>query len=660
MTAALVLVWLAAGASPAAAEGPVGVLEGSRSVNGTLHLLFSAVDGAESVPITPGSVRVTVTRGTESKTFDSPTVRSAESAAPAAGQAATRSAVLVLDTSESMTPERLDAAKNAANVYLDTVPKDVMVGLVTFGDPPRTLQAPTADRTLLKQQIAGLKAKGDTAMFEAVITAAKLLGDAAGRSVVLLTDGENDDREPPIYRTPGKAVAAVKGVDVVGVTVGSSGQKAKKSVAALAGAGRVVETDDGAGLKNILAELFRARTKALNDQVLITVPLPPELARDGNVEVTAYAGGARVSAESAYYSATKPATATPAAAAPKVATPDPRLTAVTTPVVVAAVVGLFGALCILIATATGALVRNPDEESEVVRRLSVYTFSGREARRTVVAEQTTALGSSAVARGAVELADRLARGRHLENALDSRLDAAGLPLRTAEWSVIHVATAVGTALAFLLVGGGTILAGALGLLLGVIGPWLFLMLRQSRRESRFLSQLPDTLQLLAGSLQAGYSLPQAMDTVVREARAPIGSEFNRALIEARLGVPPEEALEGIARRTRSRDFSWIVMAIKIQKDVGGNLAELLGTVAETLRERERLRRQVSALSAEGRLSGFILAGLPVVFTVYLALVRPDYLEPMVTTRLGILLMVVGSVLLAVGGVWMSRVVKVQV
>src|SRR6185436_19499046 len=115
-----------------------------------------------------------------------------------------------------------------------------------------------------------------------------------------------------------------------------------------------------------------------------------------------------------------------------------------------------------------------------------------------------------------------------------------------------------------------------------------------------------------------------------EARAPIGTEFNRALIEARLGVPPEDALDGIAARTRSRDFSWIVMAIRIQRDVGGNLAELLSRVAETLRERERLRRQVSALSAEGRLSGIILAALPVVFAVYLALVQPEYLDPMFT------------------------------
>ena len=102
------------------------------------------------------------------------------------------------------------------------------------------------------------------------------------------------------------------------------------------------------------------------------------------------------------------------------------------------------------------------------------------------------------------------------------------------------------------------------------------------------------------------------------------------------------------------------MAIRIQRDIGGNLAELLGTVAETLRERERLRRQVSALSAEGRLSGIILAGLPLVFTMYLLIVQPDYLRPMYTTAQGLLMLGFGAALLIIGGFWMSRVVKVRV
>jgi tight adherence protein B len=254
----------------------------------------------------------------------------------------------------------------------------------------------------------------------------------------------------------------------------------------------------------------------------------------------------------------------------------------------------------------------------------------------------------------------VARTGQLERALDGRLEAAGLPLRTAEWMLLHVGSAVGTSLVLLVAGRGSPVAAILGLVLGLAVPWLFLAAAKSRRESKFLSQLPDTLQLLAGSLASGYSLPQAMDSVVRETRAPISVEFNRALIETRLGLLPEDALDGIAARTGSRDFSWIVIAIRIQRDIGGNLAELLSTVAETLRERERLRRQVSALSAEGRLSGVILGALPVVFALYLMLVRPEYIAPLFTTAMGLFLLAVGSVTLLIGAFWMSKVIKVEV
>ncbi len=349
-----------------------------------------------------------------------------------------------------------------------------------------------------------------------------------------------------------------------------------------------------------------------------------------------------------------------AAAGAASATDDRRLTAITTPVVILALACLFVALAVLIYSATGALTKGSRQESEVVRRLSVYTVAGARPQQISVTEQATRLGDSALARSAVGMMTRVARTGQLERALDSRLEAAGLPLRTAEWMLLHIGSAVGAALVLLVAARGAVVAMLIGLVLGLSLPWLFLSFSQSRRENRFLSQLPDTLQLLAGSLAAGYSLPQAMDSVVRESQPPISTEFNRALIEARLGLLPEDALEGIANRTASRDFSWIVMAIRIQREVGGNLAELLSTVADTLRERERLRRQVQALSAEGRLSGLILGALPLVFTLYLVLARPDYIAPLFNTPMGLLLLGVGTVVLIIGGFWMSKVIKVEV
>ncbi len=329
-------------------------------------------------------------------------------------------------------------------------------------------------------------------------------------------------------------------------------------------------------------------------------------------------------------------------------------------VLLAALGALFLGLAVLIGTVLGLLTRSGRPEERVRRRLSVYTLGGLRPRQVTRARQQSVLGESSIARSAVELTERVVERRGLAEVVDGRLEAAGLPVRAAEWTLIHLGCAAGLGVGLLLLSGGSLVGGVVGLVLGLVGPWVFLLLREGRREAAFLAQLPDTLQLLAGSLQAGYSLPQALDTVVREGAAPMSVEFNRALVESRLGRPVEDALEAIGGRLKSEDFSWVVMAIRIQRDVGGNLAELLLTVADTLRERERLRRQVKTLSAEGRLSGWILGALPVVFGVYLVVTSPGYLSPLWSSPLGIGMVVLAVLLLAVGGFWMSRVVKVEV
>ena len=148
--------------------------------------------------------------------------------------------------------------------------------------------------------------------------------------------------------------------------------------------------------------------------------------------------------------------------------------------------------------------------------------------------------------------------------------------------------------------------------------------------------------------------------MVRESSGPMAVELNKAIVEARLGVPIEDALDTVARRMDSVDFEWVVMAIRIQREVGGNLAEVLNNVAATMRERERLRRQVDVLSAEGRLSAVILGALPLLFVVYLILVRPEYIGVLVTNPLGIAMIVVGVILLIAGAFWLRKVVTVEV
>ena len=204
------------------------------------------------------------------------------------------------------------------------------------------------------------------------------------------------------------------------------------------------------------------------------------------------------------------------------------------------------------------------------------------------------------------------------------------------------------------------LTGTFFLVMGAVLPWLYLGIRQSRRRKAFNASLPDTLQLMSGSLAAGLSLAQSVDTIVREGVEPIGSEFRRVLVETRLGVSLEDAFEGVAERFDSKDFAWVVMAIKIQRQVGGNLAELLETVASTMREREYMRRQVDALAAEGKLSAMVLGGLPPLFLLYLVVANRDYVMPLFTEPLGWLMLLGAGMLLSVGVFWMSRLIKVEV
>jgi len=346
------------------------------------------------------------------------------------------------------------------------------------------------------------------------------------------------------------------------------------------------------------------------------------------------------------------------------------------PTVVVALAAFFVGLAVLMATTLGAMTRERRPAARMRTRLAPYAVTtapsssaqahadrrpgkGPGNARAGRRDTPGVLGHNVVTRSAVDLAEKVVAGRDLEALLASRLEAANLPVRTAEWLVLHIGAAVGGGVLLLLLSGGALPATIFGLLIGLVGPWLVLVVRQGRREKAFLAQLPDTLQLLSGSLKAGYSMLQAVDTAIRQTDPPMSAELHRALVESQLGLPMEDALERIGDRLRNDDFSWVVMAIRIQREVGGNLAELLTTVADTLRERERLRRQVEVLSAEGRLSGVILGMLPVGFAAYLLVARPEYLLPLLTP-FGLTLVLVAVVLLLVGGIWVARVVKVEV
>lgn len=245
---------------------------------------------------------------------------------------------------------------------------------------------------------------------------------------------------------------------------------------------------------------------------------------------------------------------------------------------------------------------------------------------------------------------------------EEELDLAGLRMEPSQFLLVTFSSAAVLAVLGVLVGFGTpwsVLFAVLFAVLAPLGAKALLAFRTARRRGRFAAQLDDTLQLISGNLRAGYGLVQALDGVARDLDEPTSEEFARVVNETRLGRELGPALEQTADRMRSDDFRWAAQAIMINRETGGNLAEVLENVAGTIRERNEIRRQIQALSAEGRLSATVLSLLPVVVFGAVLLLQPTYFTIFFTTIVGLAALVVSLLLLGVGIFWMYRVTKVK-
>lgn len=238
-----------------------------------------------------------------------------------------------------------------------------------------------------------------------------------------------------------------------------------------------------------------------------------------------------------------------------------------------------------------------------------------------------------------------------------RLELAGVRMRPGEFLVL-VLCGVIVGLAVGLLTGNFFIMLVLGLV-PVVVAWLALTMMTDRRQAAFASQLEETAQMLAGSLRTGYSLGQAMGVVAKEADSPTNEEFARITNQLRLGRPVGIAMEETAARMKSDDFFWIAQAVAINREVGGNLAEVLDGVATTIRERAELRRHVAALSAEGRLSAIILMALPFAVGGLLTIVNPTYILRLFDNALGMVMFGGACLLLLIGGLWLRTMVKLK-
>ena len=269
------------------------------------------------------------------------------------------------------------------------------------------------------------------------------------------------------------------------------------------------------------------------------------------------------------------------------------------------------------------------------------------------AERTSTLlaRSGVVAERALGEASIFSRCAHV-------LDRSDWTLSAGEFAVVSAVTAaLGAVTGFVVFG---VLGGLIAAAVGLTTPYVLVVRSVSKRRLAFDAQFPDVLDLIAASLESGASVAHALQLVVDEADEPIAGEFGRVLTATRMGASLPEALEEAADRIGSADLEWTVTAVTVQQRTGGKLAEILRVVARTMRDRAEAKRELKALTAEGRLSAYILGGLPFALAGLLLVANPHYLAPLVTDPLGVMLIIGAGVLMLGGFAWMRRVVRVEV
>jgi len=557
--------------------------------------------------------------------------------------------MLVVDTSGSMLAgDNIGLARAAADRFATELRDGIRIGVVAFATRPRVVQPLTTDRRRVRAAIAGLRAAGDTALRDAVVLASGLLAREAGqRTMVLLSDGRDDGSRATFEQAVAAARAANVAVYTIGLTVPGYEQD-PEALRELSRRTGVTAVTGASGAD--LAGLYQRLGEELASQYVVDVALPAGTRRTAAFELTVEVGGTSSTVRRMLLLGPRaggpamPAGPPPAPALEALEREQGRHVVAALAFVATLLAGLA-----LLGARPGLPVR------ALRKRLSPYSLTP-----TVAGPRpATVFGSSELAGRATAMAESLVRRGHLEEAFLDRLEAAGLNLRVAEYLLVSLGSAFGLPL-LVLVATRSLMLTLAAVPLGTVVPFLFLALRAARRRARFEEQLPGTLQLLAGALQAGHSLQQAVATAAQEAGDPVAGELQRVLTEARLGRPLEEAFEAMAERMGSIDFEWTVMAINLQRQVGGNLAEVLGTVGQTIRERSALKRQVRALSAEGRLSCAILTVLPVLMFGALLVFNPVFLSPLYTTRTGLLMLAAAAVLMAGGVVWMKKLTEIEV
>jgi tight adherence protein B len=559
---------------------------------------------------------------------------------------------LVIDVSGSMQGAPIDSAKAAAIDFVNQAGATDQLALVTFADTVQVLSGFTSNKQALIDRINAIQANGETAFNDGVIQGVSLF-DAISASdllpnMIVLSDGA----DTASVATLDEALAAVTASDVrvFGVALESPDFNPEPVQAiATAGGGLFLSTPDPAQLSALYGQIGREISNTLVARFVSPVATPGEATFAVTYEGLSTGATFPVSGYATTTTAGPTTTTTLPPPSTIVVEGGAALDLDTLILIGAAGLGLTIFLFLVILFGR----EDTDDPGRFAKRLQAYGRKGRPQE-----EKKSFLERIPVLNRFSQAAEEEVRRRGLLSGMNSALEQANIPMTPGE----AILTMIGLAAV-----GGIFMGIFNGLTVGLItfGGLLlvtafFINYSGNREQKRFENQLPDTLTLMSTSLRAGYSLLQATEAVAGEAPNPTAREFGRAIAEARLGRTVGDALRGIVDRTQSKDFEWAVMAIEIQREVGGNLAEVLTTVADTMRARNRLKGEINALTAEGRISAVVLGILPFGMALFLWTTNPEYLAPLFEVTFGRIMVGVGILLMGAGIFWLKKIVDIEI
>jgi tight adherence protein B len=599
-----------------------------------LAALLPAVASAAPVSITTvdvsGYPTVRATVVTPAPTSKAPELL--ENGRPVTGLEATnlgaeKNIVLVVDRSQSMVGKAIRDASAAAREFVKAKPARDRIAVVAVGKRPIQLTQFSSDRRDADNALRGLQVDDvvGTALYDSIMLSVQALaGDrSGGRVIVLLTDGQEVSSDVSLSA----AIAAARDARVTVYPIGIESPSFRP-----------------APLERLARETGGRYQGAAGTGALraIYVSLAQELRRTWQVSyVTAARPGDRIELASGGGTAVSRAPGR-AAAEQGSRIPEPLFRA--GPVFVATFVGF----CTLIGLVF--LLRAPIG-SQLKRRLEPHTGEGEAKRARGPVQERFATASSLM-----RLTESAFGQLKVWHRLHRLLERADLPLRTVELVYIAAGSGVAFGLVSLLVGSGPLVTlGAFAF--GCAVPILFVVYKARKRLTTLEDQLPDLLITLAASLKAGHSFRQGIQAVVDEGQPPASTEFKRVLTETRLGRPMDAALGDMAERVGSKNLTFVMTAVTIQRQVGGSLAGIFDMVAEAVRQRQQFARKIRSLTAMGRASAYVLVGIPFFMLGALTLLNRGYMEPLYHTSTGHKLMLFGVVMMVIGSLMLRKIVS---